>query len=251
MSKEANLENNATKKADISSDRAQKDIFKAIVYCLLLVLVVRSFIVEPFRIPSSSMVPTLQIGDHIFVSKFSYALSLPFTKFQFLTLSEPKRGDVVVFLWPRDESFHYVKRVIGLPGDRIQIKGRDVLVNGKEIIKTPISIEKLPMQMAVNQEDEEGIFLEEKIENFSHLIRHNKTTSFGHESRDLDEVIPPNYYFVMGDNRDDSSDSRSWGLVPKENIKGKAKLIWLSLDQVGAWNNLRKIRWGRCLKLIN
>lgn len=250
MSKEANLENKTTNKSEFSTVHAQKDIFKAIFYCLIVVLIVRSFVVEPFRIPSSSMVPTLEIGDHIFVSKFSYALSVPFTKIQFLPIAEPSRGDVVVFLWPRDESFHYVKRVIGIPGDRIQLKGKEIVVNGKELTKVSLSADKLPIQID-REGDDEGLFFEERIDALTHIVRHNKDVSYGHEARDLDEVIPPNHYFVMGDNRDDSSDSRSWGLVPKENIKGKAKLIWLSLDQVGAWNNFKKIRWARCLKLIN
>jgi signal peptidase I len=127
----------------ISTEHAQRDILKAIFYCLLVVVFIRSFIVEPFRIPSSSMVPTLRIGDHIFVSKFSYGLSIPFTKFEFFSFSKPKRGDVVVFLWPRDESLHYVKRIVGLPGDKVEIKDKNIWINDKAVAKESLSADQL------------------------------------------------------------------------------------------------------------
>jgi signal peptidase I len=235
---------------DVSTEHAQRDVLKAIFYCLLVVVFIRSFIIEPFRIPSSSMVPTLRIGDHIFVSKFSYGLSIPFTKFEFLSLSQPKRGDVVVFLWPRDESLHYVKRIIGLPGDKIEIKDKGIWINDKAILKEPVSPERLKENI-LEPENDDGQYFIEKLENRPHFIRHFPNSPFGHETRNILEVVPPNHYFVMGDNRDDSSDSRSWGFVPRQNIKGKAQLIWLSLDQVGAWNNLKKIRWARCAQAIH
>jgi len=238
---------NKTTKA--SAENAQKDMLKAIFYCLLVVVIIRSFVVEPFRIPSSSMVPTLKVGDHIFVSKFSYGLSLPFTKFEFLSFAQPKRGDVVVFLWPRDESLHYVKRIVGLPGDKIELKGRDILINGKLVDKSQVNVED------IDREDKEepevpSEYYSETLGSVSHLIRYLAIPVAGHEGRELTKVVPKDQYFVMGDNRDESADSRSWGFVPRENIKGKAKFIWLSLDQVGAWNNLRKIRWSRCAQLI-
>lgn len=228
---------------------AQKDVLKAIFYCLLLVIAVRSFVIEPFRIPSSSMYPTLRIGDHIFVSKFSYGLSIPLSKFTLLSFGNPKRGDVIVFLWPRDESLHYVKRVVGLPGDKIQTKGKDIWINDKLIERFPVTIEKINSETA-DALDEGSFYFYEKLGSAEHLIRHNSSATFGHESRDIVEVVPPNQYFVMGDNRDDSSDSRSWGFVPRQNIKGKAQFIWLSLEQTGAWNTIKKIRWGRCAQLI-
>lgn len=233
-----------------SADHAQKDVLKAIFYCLLVVVTIRSFIVEPFRIPSSSMVPTLKVGDHIFVSKFSYGLSIPLTKFEFLSFAEPKRGDVIVFLWPRDESLHYVKRIVGLPGDKIQIKGRDVWINDQLVNKSQMDPSSTELDM---KEDFEGPadYFSETLGSVTHRIRHSTDPVIGHEGREILKVVPPNQYFVMGDNRDDSADSRSWGFVPRQNIKGKAKLIWLSLDQVGAWNNLRKIRWSRCAQLIH
>jgi signal peptidase I len=236
---------------DNTNTQAQRDLLKAIFYCLLVVVVVRSFVFEPFRIPSSSMVPTLKIGDHIFVSKFSYGLSVPFTKIEFVSFRQPKRGDVIVFLWPRDESLHYVKRVIGVPGDLIEVKGRDVWINGQLAPKEKAT--SLPQTEDVFDKDfDEGDYFNEKLETVNHLIRHDSNKQpMGHEARPFKETVPKDHYFVMGDNRDDSSDSRSWGFVPKENVKGKAQLIWLSLDQAGAWNKLRRIRWSRCLQLIH
>src|SRR6478752_4034871 len=104
----------------------RRDLFRALLICLLAVVIVRSFLFEPFKIPSSSMVPTLKIGDHIFVSKFDYGLSLPFTKLELVTWGGPKRGEVIVFLFPRDESLHYIKRVIGIPGDRVEFRGKQL-----------------------------------------------------------------------------------------------------------------------------
>ena len=233
-----------------TAEIAQKDMLKAIFYCLLVVVIIRSFIVEPFRIPSSSMVPTLKVGDHIFVSKFSYGLSLPFTKFEFLSFAQPKRGDVIVFLWPRDESLHYVKRIVGLPGDKIKLTGRDVWINDKLVVKSPVNLKNIDSEEKDELEAPANYF-NETLGSVNHTIRHLSTPVIGHEGRELMKVVPPGQYFVMGDNRDESADSRSWGFVPRENIKGKAKLIWLSLDQVGAWNNLRKVRWSRCAQLIH
>lgn len=239
---------NSTPSADAS--HAQRDVLKAVFYCLLVVVFIRSFVMEPFRIPSSSMVPTLRVGDHIFVSKFSYGLSFPFTKVEFLSIAQPKRGDVIVFLWPRDESLHYVKRVVGIPGDKIEIKGQSIWLNDKLVQKEIVNSAEIKSELS-DQEINEGNYFTEVVGETTHFIRHVPLSSLDVENRVLLEVVPPNQFFVMGDNRDESSDSRAWGFVPRQNIKGKAQLIWLSLDQAGAWNALRKIRWSRCIHLIH
>lgn len=227
----------------------RKDLLKALFLCLLAVIVVRSFLFEPFKIPSSSMVPTLKIGDHIFVSKFNFGLSIPFTKVEFLKWGEPRRGDVLVFLFPKDESLHYIKRVVGLPGDKIEFRGKDLLINDqlieKEKVSDPKTIEKVTGTAELS-----GELYKETIGSVVHYIRFAAGGSQELARTNLVETVPENHYFMIGDNRDDSYDSRSWGFVPRENVKGRAQIVWLSLDADTAWGTLNKIRWERCGTLI-
>ena len=169
---------------------------------------------------------------------------------EFLSIAQPKRGDVIVFLWPRDESLHYVKRVVGIPGDKIEIKGQSIWLNDKLVQKEIVNSGEIKSELS-DQEMNEGNYFSEVVGETTHFIRHVPLSSLDVENRVLLDVVPPNQFFVMGDNRDESSDSRAWGFVPRQNIKGKAQLIWLSLDQAGAWNALRKIRWSRCIHLIH
>lgn len=182
---------------------------------LLAVLIIRSFLAEPFRIPTGSMIPTLEVGDFVLVSKFSYGLRLPVTNDKFLDLGEPQRGDVVVFRYPRDTKVDYIKRVIGLPGDTISYRNKQLFINGEPA--------KLSYK-GMNEESGASKYWEE-FEGFSHMLQH-----MGRPSQDLSYSVPEGHYFVMGDNRDASSDSRVWGFVPEENLVGKAFLIWMNLD---------------------
>lgn len=228
---------------------ARRDLFKALLFCLLAVVVVRSFLFEPFKIPSSSMVPTLHIGDHIFVSKFHYGLSIPFTKIELVSWSGPKRGEVIVFLFPRDESLHYIKRVVGLPGDKVVFKGRDLYVNGELIHKEKAS-QEVVQSVEQSVPGIKGDFFKENLFGREHLVRYTGSSEYNLEGlQSREEEVPANHYFVAGDNRDDSYDSRSWGFVPRENIKGRAEVIWLSLDSEQGWG-LSKIRWNRCGTLV-
>lgn len=225
------------------SIQGRNDLTKALIWCVIAVIAVRSFIVEPFKIPSSSMVPSLNIGDHIFVSKFSYGLSVPFSKIEFLKIAEPSRGDVVVFLFPKDESLHYVKRLVGLPGDKIEIKGRTVIVNGEEIKKEAVT-DLSEITKITGDTEPSGEYFKEKLGNVTHLVRYSRgETDYSISNINLE--VPPDHYFMMGDNRDDSYDSRSWGFVPRENIKGRALMVWLSLDQNAEWGTMHKVRWQR------
>jgi len=228
-------------KAEIKEGK--KDLIKALFICIALVVLVRSFLFEPFRIPSSSMVPTLHIGDHIFVSKFDFGLQLPFTKIKMMSWSSPKRGDVIVFLFPRDESLHYIKRVIGLPNDKIEFKGRDIFVNGNLIAKDLVADESI-LKKDLGLETVNGIYYQEKLDGHAYYVKYATRPSFDLKNSQREEVVPENTYFVMGDNRDDSYDSRSWGVVPESNIKGKARVIWISLDHEKNWNS-SKVRWDR------
>ncbi len=201
---------------------------------ILIVLLLRSFLVEPFRIPSGSMIPTLKVGDFILVNKFSYGIRLPVIDTKVIPISEPERGDVVVFRFPKDPSVDYIKRVIGLPGDRVAYRNKHVYINGK---RAPL--EKLgpytetkggmPIPGAIR-------YSETLPDDGKHdiLLENNRPTYNG------EWIIPEGHYFVMGDNRDNSNDSRFWGFVPEKNLVGKAFMIWMnwSFDDGG-------IEWGR------
>ena len=176
---------------------------ESIVIALLLALVIRTFVVQAFKIPSGSMETTLLIGDHLLVNKFLYGTKIPFTDIKVFPIREPERGDVVVFIYPVDPSKDFIKRVIGLPGDKVEIINKKVYVNGNAI------------------EDIHAHFAEEMI------------LPKGSEPRDnLGPItIPSDSLFVMGDNRDRSYDSRFWGFVKKNEIKGKAFIIYWSWDR--------------------
>lgn len=190
---------------------------------LLLVFSVRSFAYEPFRIPSGSLKPTLLIGDFILVNKFDYGIRLPITHTKIFSVGEPKRGDIVVFREPPTESRDLIKRVIGVPGDHISYKGKVLYINAKEI---PQQFEKY----STDEEDNAGPWeVVQKQENLFG-IEHRIYQIPDKENDDFDVVVPKGKYFMMGDNRDDSADSRSWGFLPEENIIGKATHIWMSYD---------------------
>jgi len=191
-----------------------------------IVLLLRSFVVEPFRIPSGSMIPTLLVGDFILVNKFTYGLRDPVFHWRFLGSGEPKRGDVVVFRWPGDPSIDYIKRVIGLPGDHIAYRDKVLYVNGQRMNQSPdgqfdTHTQGAPISMR----------LEEQLGDVKHPILINPEqpgTPFPQYMTEF--VVPPGQYFMMGDNRDNSSDSRFWGTVPERNLVGKAFMIWMSWD---------------------
>ena len=193
---------------------------------LVIVLVLRSFVAEPFRIPSGSMMPTLLVGDFILVNKYAYGIRLPVLKTKILEIGEPKRGDVAVFRFPRNPSDDYIKRIIGLPGDRIAYYNKSVYINGKEIKQIHIgAYEGLGSGSIMNN----ALMKREYLENLQHdiLITADRLNVNG------EFIVPAGHYFVLGDNRDNSNDSRFWGFVPEENLVGKAFIIWLNWDFQG------------------
>jgi signal peptidase I len=206
------------------------DLSRSLFPVILAVLVIRSFIFEPFRIPSGSMIPTLFDGDFILVNKFSYGLRLPVVHDEILDLGEPERGDVVVFRYPLNPAQDYIKRVVGLPGDRIAYRDKQLYINGEPVPQTLVGRYRGP-------EQESGALLKrEQLGDAEHPI----VIHTGSPDRDFEYVVPPDNYFVMGDNRDRSSDSRFWGTVPSRNLVGKAFLIWMS------WNpDALRINWQR------
>jgi signal peptidase I len=190
---------------------------------VLIVLVLRSFIAEPFRIPSASMMPTLLIGDFILVNKFTYGIRLPVINTKIVEMNSPARGDIVVFRYPNDPTVDYIKRVIGLPGDTIQYENKKLTINGKALDYKAAGT----FQGVGQGEDMTGAehWLEHLTQDtHSILIRADSDSAEG------TYVVPKGQYFVMGDNRDNSNDSRYWGTVPEANLVGKAFFIWMSWD---------------------
>ncbi len=192
----------------------KKSVFReyaeAAAIAILLALIIRTFVVQAFKIPSGSMEPTLLVGDHILVNKFIYGVKIPFIQKTLIPISNPERGDVLVFIYPVDPSKDFIKRVIGLPGERIEIRGRTVYVNG-----APYDDPHGYYSPSGGPADQEG------KERFGPV------------------TVPQGHLFVMGDNRNHSYDSRFWGFVPVESVKGKAFIIYWS------WPN-----WKRFLHLV-
>ena len=215
--------NPQTKKYQSKADQAAAEptyveYAKSFFPVLLVVFVLRSFLVEPFQIPSSSMVPTLQVGDYILVNKFTYGIRLPVIRDKVFDLNEPKRGDVMVFFPPHLNDTYYIKRVVGLPGDRVRYENKQLWINGE-------AVESEPLAVMPEGRDRHHLGFETLGE-----VRHLRQTSERRSAKNFSIVVKPGHYFMMGDNRDNSSDSRVWGQVPEKDIVGKAFAIWMHWD---------------------
>ena len=236
------------------------DNFKTLFYALIIAVIIRSLLIQPFYIPSSSMEPTLLVGDRLFVTKYSYGYSkhsFPFSPPIFknrLMFTEPKRGDVVVFKTPADNRTDYIKRLIGFPGDRIQFIDSNLYINNSEILK---SIKSKNDKIYCGDRTIEVFTFEENLSNKkSHTSVYLK--NFSMQNTDI-FIVPENHYFFLGDNRDCSKDSRflsSVGYVHKDNLVGKAEFIFFSSDKsIGSffafWKWHKSIRFDRIFKKIN
>jgi signal peptidase I len=214
---------------------------------ILIVFLLRSFLVEPFKIPSSSMVPTLLVGDFILVNKFAYGIRLPVVNKKVVEIGSPHRGDVMVFRYPEDPSLDYIKRVVGLPGDRLEYRNKRLTINGTQVPVRQIDdyLSKERMQFSRRYLEtlngvEHEILLEEDAPAFGAPSRaFPYAGNCNYNMSGLVCTVPPGHYFAMGDNRDNSSDSRVWGFVPDENIVGKAFFIWLNLNELGRFGSFR------------
>lgn len=228
-----------------------REYIKAILTALILALLIRAFVIQAFKIPSGSMIPTLNIGDHILVSKFIYGLKIPFTNERFFIIKQPKRGDIIVFSFPengegcknlskniakrfknvlesknlfyffKDDCRDFIKRVIGVGGDKIEVKNKVVYVNDVALVEP-------------------------------YIIHRDKSIAYGAERYKSDTgpvVVPRGKFFVMGDNREQSYDSRFWGSVDMSEVKGKALVIYWSWDRKE--NGLKKVRWWRIGRLVH
>ena len=234
------------------------DNFKTIIYAGLIAIGIRTVAYEPFNIPSGSMIPTLLVGDYLFVSKYSYGysrFSLPFSPPIFsgrIFGSPPERGDVAVFKLPRDNSTDYIKRIIGLPGDVIQMRAGHLFINGKEAGRTPAG------QFTATGEGPPMV-LQRYLETLPNGVKHYilKASDDGPLDNTQEYRVPENHVFAMGDNRDNSLDSRvqnAVGFIPVENLVGRAEFIFFSVDGSAAWWEVWAwpfaIRWSRLISVI-
>ncbi|WNJ98551.1 signal peptidase I [Thalassospiraceae bacterium LMO-JJ14] len=230
-----------------------KETLRTVIYAVLIALSIRVMAFEPFSIPSGSMIPTLLVGDYLFVSKYAYGYSryslpfgLPLLPAERVMFTEPERGDVAVFKLPRDNSTDFIKRVIGLPGDRIQVRGGILHINGQPVERKKIAdhiFEAAPGQFSrITQ------FIETLPNGVEHLIVEKSDDNLGSDNTSV-YTVPADHYFMMGDNRDNSNDSRfsSVGFVPRENFVGRAEFIFFSIDGSAwkIWTWLDKLRPSR------
>lgn len=199
----------------------------------LIVFLLRSFLIEPFRIPSGSLEPTLLVGDFVATNKFIYGIRLPVWEKKIINISTPKTGDIVVFRWTPDPSIDYIKRVIGVPGDTVKYQNKMLTINGKEVKQTFIKYTTDPSS---------GVPVAEYLEDLNG-VKHKIFKKIDEPAEDFTITVPKNNYFVMGDNRDASSDSRFWGFVGDEYIRAKAFIVWFSWDKEN--HSVRFNRIGR------
>jgi len=208
---------------DTSEQKSKiQEYIEAIIIAILIAVVIRTFVIQAYKIPSRSMVPTLLVGDHLLVNKFIYGVKIPIIRKTLISVSEPKRGDIVVFEYPQDRSKDYIKRVIGVGGDKIEIKNKEILINDRPY------------------KDAFGIYTDNTIYPAVVQPRDNLAPV----------VVPQGSLFVMGDNRDESYDSRYWGFVELKDLEGKALIIYWSWDSEHQDHVVNKIRWDRMGNLL-
>jgi signal peptidase I len=205
------------KDGEIRKKSVVREYAESIIFALVLALVIRTFVIQAFKIPSGSMEPTLQIGDHLLVNKFIYGVRIPFTSIRLFPWESPQRGDVIVFIYPPDPDKDFIKRVIGVGGDTVRMVNKKLYINGVEV----------PDPHAVYSKDTSLLGDQQQLDNFGPV------------------TVPPGYLFVMGDNRDHSFDSRFWGFVPLKDVLGKAFTIYWSWDSQDS-----TVRWNRIGHLI-
>ena len=222
MKDNKNMPKGLTKEKPAKESKAKvQEFIEAIIIAILIAVVIRTLVIQAYKIPSRSMVPTLLIGDHLLVNKFIYGIKIPVIRTILLPVSNPKRSDIIVFIYPNDRSKDYIKRVIGVAGDKIEIKNKNIFINDKPY------------------KDGIGIYSDSIV--YPAMVQ--PRDNFG------PVVVPKNSLFVMGDNRDESADSRFWGFVDLKDVEGKALLIYWSWNSEEE-NLLKKVRWDRIGNLL-
>ncbi|MEO5376849.1 MAG: signal peptidase I [Magnetococcus sp. DMHC-6] len=218
----------------INRDNEVIEYYDAFVIAVGFALVVRTFLFEPFKIPSGSMIPTLQVGDYLFVNKFSYGQRIPFTTLRLFMGEGPQRGDIAVFEYPQDPTKDYIKRIVGLPGDRVVYKNKRLYLNNTLIENIPDGVYSY-----LNEQNQlvESARFDEQLGAKTHPIL---LRPFVYSDHQVDEIVPIGHYFVMGDNRDNSNDSRYWGFVPAYRLVGRAVALFWSWD-----DHIGRPRWER------
>lgn len=225
--KPSKTKNSCHEKPEKRKDRRSKskvqEYIEAIIIAILIAVVIRTLVVQAYKIPSRSMVPALLVGDHLLVNKFIYGVKIPVIRRPLIPVTDPKRGDIIVFIYPNDRTKDYIKRVIGVAGDRIEIKNKSIFINGR------------PYQ------DSFGVYSDATI--YPAIIQ--PRDNFG------PVTVPAGSLFVMGDNRDESADSRFWGFVDLKDVEGKALIIYWSWNADEHDSFLKKIRWERLGKILH
>jgi len=222
MKDNKNMPKGLTKEKPAEESKAKvQEFIEAIIIAILIAVVIRTLVIQAYKIPSRSMVPTLLIGDHLLVNKFVYGIKIPVIRTILLPVSNPERGDIIVFIYPNDRSKDYIKRVIGVAGDKIEIKNKNIFINDKLY------------------KDGFGIYSDSVV--YPAMVQ--PRDNYG------PVVVPGNSLFVMGDNRDESADSRFWGFVDLKDVEGKALLIYWSWNSEEE-NLLKKVRWERIGNLL-
>ncbi len=217
------------------------DSIKTILIAVFVALVFRYSVAAPYKIPTGSMIPTLKIGDFIFVSKLSYGIKLPFTNYNIITHDTPKRGEVIVFVYPENKDLDFIKRVVGVAGDEVELRNDLLFINGK-LMPRVREDDRSPVEDVTPASVREAAQLyTEDLDGKKHLVME----LFPFPENYGPVKVPKGHLLVMGDNRDNSKDGRVWGFLPVENVRGRALFVWLSLD-TERW----RVRWNRFGKKV-